>query len=917
MKNEICTCSSCIKNIIINDDGHSTRGRFVDRSTRSRHWAKEAMENEETAISKKNPHLSLAAKPAQSELVDMEEDYEAESNPNECNDSNVISCILSFIMWLYLMCGLSKTNCRKARDMIEVLINLVLVNAGSKKKFMSDIPYDVQTIIKCLKLDFPVEHYVCCPKCYSLYDVEVAPEECGYQATVNSHLCRTELFRAHRFNPLQRVNFTTNQPLKIRMPRQQGQIQLLGEPRLRNPHTSFVSQSILSWIRWFILEPGVEESIDEWAAQVSSDSTGGLHDVTQGDVWHDLFSNNKNQLQLGFSLFIDWFNPRGNKILGKQISMGIIALNCLNLPPRLRNQPKFTCLAGVIPAPKQPDMVTISNILLPLVNELLELNRGIKIPTPKYGGGRKIVVKLVNLIGDIVANHKVAGFKSHAARKFCSWCEIEDHDRDQLILGKLRHRRGVLDASRKWKETEIVTLRDKLAKKTGVRWSELNRLPYWDPVKSVTLGVMHNWYEGVLQHHFRFRWGFDLKDVQRNTDDSEVSESESDENLEEMEIDEEYMDTKGYLTNEVKQKLKERIQEVVVPKGVTRIPKGVGDASNGKLKASKWRALFGVYLPLAVVDVFWEGEENSNLLLINTGALIECTLILGLTSLTQEDVIRFEQKYQMYQKTAFEVFPKVQVNPNHHYAMHIPEQLRNWGPLMGVSEFPGERLIGMLQKIKTNALNGCVEETIMKKFGHLQRVQKSQETLVRKDKQKNKKSNKDFKETDEQTYNYLLRYLKKKNPNLKDYRKALNAKPEEVLRNYVKEIKSLSWKMDINLSSSSPNNMIQFKRKGVIKAGRIAHILDLEREEIHMGPLILVEECTKVDRNDSTFDMLDIFIKSWQVEHLTISHRLRFISINDVVALCAYVSLPAWTLGFQNTSLLVKPVNKLLELEQS
>ncbi|KNZ54730.1 hypothetical protein VP01_2872g5 [Puccinia sorghi] len=41
--------------------------------------------------------------------------------------------------------------------------------------------------------------------------------------------------------------------------------------------------------------------------------------------------------------------------------------------------------------------------------------------------------------------------------------------------------------------------------------------------------------------------------------------------------------------------------------------------------------------------------------------------------------------------------------PNHHYPLHIPKQLEWWGPLMIVLEFPSERLIGLLQKCKTNA----------------------------------------------------------------------------------------------------------------------------------------------------------------------------------------------------------------------
>ncbi|KNZ51946.1 hypothetical protein VP01_3753g2, partial [Puccinia sorghi] len=44
----------------------------------------------------------------------------------------------------------------------------------------------------------------------------------------------------------------------------------------------------------------------------------------------------------------------------------------------------------------------------------------------------------------------------------------------------------------------------------------------------------------------------------------------------------------------------------------------------------------------------------------------------------------------------------IKILPNHYFALHIPDQLRWWGPLVGLSEFPGERLIGVLQNFKTN-----------------------------------------------------------------------------------------------------------------------------------------------------------------------------------------------------------------------
>jgi hypothetical protein len=63
--------------------------------------------------------------------------------------------------------------------------------------------------------------------------------------------------------------------------------------------------------------------------------------------------------------------------------------------------------------------------------------------------------------------------------------------------------------------------------------------------------------------------------------------------------------------------------------------------------------------------------------------------------------------YAKYRAALPELFP---VNfhsvPNQHFAMHYGKLLKFWGPLPGLNEFAGERMNGMLQKVKTNKRNG-------------------------------------------------------------------------------------------------------------------------------------------------------------------------------------------------------------------
>jgi hypothetical protein len=99
------------------------------------------------------------------------------------------------------------------------------------------------------------------------------------------------------------------------------------------------------------------------------------------------------------------------------------------------------------------------------------------------------------------ATHKVAGFSSHSTKKPCSWCNVVNTKLPNMKIGQPCNQIATLATLQRWLDADP-TKQKKLLKDTGVHSSELNCLPYWDPIKNVVLGDMHNWYKGVLQHHF-------------------------------------------------------------------------------------------------------------------------------------------------------------------------------------------------------------------------------------------------------------------------------------------------------------------------------------------------------------------------------------------------------------------------------
>jgi hypothetical protein len=65
-------------------------------------------------------------------------------------------------------------------------------------------------------------------------------------------------------------------------------------------------------------------------------------------------------------------------------------------------------------------------------------------------------------------------------------------------------------ASEQWRLAQKKVLCKQLFDESGVRYSSLNRLLYCDPVQHTVLGIMHNWDEGILQHHAWRFWGLGI-----------------------------------------------------------------------------------------------------------------------------------------------------------------------------------------------------------------------------------------------------------------------------------------------------------------------------------------------------------------------------------------------------------------------
>ncbi|KZS99697.1 uncharacterized protein LAESUDRAFT_603642, partial [Laetiporus sulphureus 93-53] len=163
-----------------------------------------------------------------------------------------------------------------------------------------------------------------------------------------------------------------------------------------------------------------------------------------------------------------------------------------------------------------PSMEEINPLLTPLVDDFIKLwNYGVQYSaTPSYPSGKLCKCTIVPLVCDILAAHQMAGFLAHNHEYFCSLCLLKHTEIENLDWWNWpprscsQHR---LDAER-WKTASSIEERQRIYDSTDVRWSELLRLPYWDPIRFTAIDPMHALFLNGFGTHIENIWGVSIVD---------------------------------------------------------------------------------------------------------------------------------------------------------------------------------------------------------------------------------------------------------------------------------------------------------------------------------------------------------------------------------------------------------------------
>ena len=298
------------------------------------------------------------------------------------------------------------------------------------------------------------------------------------------------------------------------------------------PVKPFVYFNPKDWMGSLLSEPGLEAKMDAaWSQTTHPKRSDAMHDIFDGEMLRNFkgpdgkhFSHEEDEGHYVFSLSVDFFNPLSNKQSGKKVSVGIVSLVCLNLPPDIRYKSERMCLLGIIPGPHEPPLTTLNHYLGPVVDDFMEFwDPGVRFSrTDGYEDGRLVRCAIVCVVCDLPAARKTSGFGSSSHSHFCAVCHCTRQDNGygdiNCHVWRRRTKEECLASAKAFHNAETKLEQDAAFASSGVKWSELLCLPYFDPTRFVVIDAMHNLFLSLINEHFQNILGIRLnKDKEQNS----------------------------------------------------------------------------------------------------------------------------------------------------------------------------------------------------------------------------------------------------------------------------------------------------------------------------------------------------------------------------------------------------------------
>lgn len=610
------------------------------------------------------------------ELYDTFEDYstppfEHLSDFDENSTDSQFKWIIMWIMNFRIKFNLPNT----AIDALIKFIKLLLEDVDGVKfeSFCSSL----YTANKSLGISDAFVKFVACKKCHKLYNIEkvarfrqdnsISTMKCTHvefpnSATKRSKICGTAL------------------SIQTRL--------LCGSIKSK-PELIFPFATIQHQLADMYQRPGFENSLRHWTNRTTFDNL--ICDIYDGDIWKTFkedpfdqksalfFRHEKADSHLGLVLNLDWFQPYS----GLTYSIGVIYAAIANLPHDIRFKRENMLILGVIPGPSEPSLHQINHYISPVVDDLNFLWNGITLNlTAECLEGKTIRAALILVSCDIPAARKLCGHISalvscHRCNKKANYINNQHNfgdmkNMDEWFIRKdsALHRQKAIE----WRRCKSNAARKRFVSENGIRWSELLRLQYFDPIRHVVIDPMHCLFLGIAKWIVKRIW-----------------------------IDE------GILTQNMLNEMQHMMQRFQIPTDIGRIPGKINSGEGfSSFTADQWRNFIVIYATV----VCWKNLSNTDRRILShfvqVCQILVCRIVKrNLMNEAHERLIKIIKLIECK-------YGQEKITPNLHLSLHLCECAYDYGPLYSFWCFSFERMNGFLGSLPNSNRN--IESELMRRL---------------------------------------------------------------------------------------------------------------------------------------------------------------------------------------------------------
>lgn len=271
---------------------------------------------------------------------------------------------------------------------------------------------------------------------------------------------------------------------------------------------------------------------------------------------------------------------------------------------------------------------------------------------------------LVAVLGDNLGSHQIGGFTENFSNSkfFCRFCF---YDRESLLANNFQkaEKRNPLNYS------ECVNNLDTNPNTNlGVnKKSCLNELKYFNVCEGLPSCLAHDLFEGIIP--------YDLMEICRYFCRKNII-TENRINMFFIKICKDFKLSISFPTLDLKMK---------------KMP--------GKADEIRY---FLFLFPLIFLEIF---EQHDDPVWQFLTAMVEMSRLICSTEISEDQISLLEYYIELYMQFRIECFPHIKLRPKHHYIVHYPEQIKNFGPLRQLWTMRFEQKHSYFKQISKNLKN--------------------------------------------------------------------------------------------------------------------------------------------------------------------------------------------------------------------